>query len=371
MRLSITNVLRYLEDNRLINLDPNSQPKVKRLPGKNFVACIESPRSKSLIVKQSPLIQHVMSSGDLSREATLYSYLSITSSVAFNKYTTPSLIKYDSAHDILVLEYVENSEDIESYHQRSQSFSPDMARGIATLLVDIHVASAMKPRNYLALQDSAGKSYSTVFNYHITPHEYAMSSPGTQRLLSIVQSDRQLTDALDDLRREWRQVCLVHGDFRFSNILYIFSDHDAVKLNYKIIDWEYWSWGDPAWDVGTVLGEYIRSWAFSIKVADNISIESWFKGSGITFPAIRNAIKCFWETYFSRVHNDEVSYQIQERAIRFAGAYLLGRCASALDVDSHISALVLCVLRVSKALLTNPDNARALLHLRDMRSRFS
>jgi aminoglycoside phosphotransferase (APT) family kinase protein len=73
-------------------------------------------------------------------------------------------------------------------------------------------------------------------------------------LLSQLAVSPKHQQAFRQAQAEWRPVCLVHGDLRWSNALAAGRDEQAAI---KLIDWELASLGDPAWDVGGFLADAI------------------------------------------------------------------------------------------------------------------
>lgn len=53
---------------------------------------------------------------------------------------------------------------------------------------------------------------------------------------------------------KWRASSLIHGDLRWSNVLAAF---DARDSRVWLVDWELACLGDPAWDVGSVIGDLV------------------------------------------------------------------------------------------------------------------
>jgi aminoglycoside phosphotransferase (APT) family kinase protein len=70
-----------------------------------------------------------------------------------------------------------------------------------------------------------------------------MSSPG-------------LRDAFGRAASRWRPSGLIHGDLRWSNVL---AASDGRDSRVWLVDWELACLGDPAWDVGSVIGDLVTA----------------------------------------------------------------------------------------------------------------
>jgi aminoglycoside phosphotransferase (APT) family kinase protein len=80
-------------------------------------------------------------------------------------------------------------------------------------------------------------------------------SAGARDLIRGVQAMPDIRERLEGLRAGWRGAGLVHGDLRWDNVI---ADGAAAV---RLVDWELAGRGDPAWDVGSVLGQLISDWA--------------------------------------------------------------------------------------------------------------
>ena len=365
MRLTEDNILWYLSDRNILN-NGYAEAKVTRLPGRNFAACVQLDSSRAVFVKQS-LIHNPTSEDGLSREAALYRYLGASSSVAEPiKAVTADLFEYDRSQDILVLSYITDSEDMDTHHERTRSYSHKASGEIGKLLALVHMGSYRNQSQYFGLFNEFDGDHLPLFSHRVTPYEFVMQSPSVREFITTIQNDSELSDAIDRVRCEWMRVCLTHGDFRFSNILRPAGDCDSNLSDLLVIDWERCMWGDPAWDVGTLLAEYVRCWAFSIRIEKESNLDAWFGNAEVRFSEISGAVSAFWETYRAQA-GDIIgsSGNFQARAVRYAGMHLLDRCAAALELDGYVSAIVLCVLQISKTFLTKPANAATLLGIKE------
>ncbi len=88
-----------------------------------------------------------------------------------------------------------------------------------------------------------------------------MSAAGLE-LIRIVQRTEGFGELLDGLRATWVPTALIHGDVKWSNVLVV--DAGTPQESIKLIDWESAMVGDPSWDVGSALSQYLSFWLFSI-----------------------------------------------------------------------------------------------------------
>jgi thiamine kinase-like enzyme len=55
---------------------------------------------------------------------------------------------------------------------------------------------------------------------------------------------------------QWENSCLIHGDIKLDNLIYI--ENDVNKL--KIVDWEFAAFGDYRWDAAGLIKEFWKKW---------------------------------------------------------------------------------------------------------------
>jgi hypothetical protein len=65
--------------------------------------------------------------------------------------------------------------------------------------------------------------------------------------------------AAEQVSASWRHESFMHGDVRWDNFL-VGARDDGFDL--RLVDWEFFSVGDPAWDVAAYLAEHVRYWSF-------------------------------------------------------------------------------------------------------------
>jgi aminoglycoside phosphotransferase (APT) family kinase protein len=195
-----------------------------------------SSRNRNIRVSGAPGESYLLKQGlaadsahTLANEAALYRRLR-------DAPWTPALHAYDARRGLLVLEWIEGGADL-----LARPISPTLARALGRALADLH---AIAPDDEELRRDAPW-----VLALHRPPLEaLRYLSAASVELVKLLQRDPPLTAALDDLRETWRCEALVHRDVKRANCV-------AHGGRVALVDWEMAGWGDPAWDVGSVLGE--------------------------------------------------------------------------------------------------------------------
>jgi aminoglycoside phosphotransferase (APT) family kinase protein len=249
-----------------------------------------SSRNRNIRVSGAPGESYLLKQGlaadsahTLANEAALYARLR-------DAPWTPALHAYDAARGLLVLEWIEGGADL-----LARRISPTLARALGRALADLH---AIAPDDEDLRRDAPW-----VLALHRPPLEaLRYLSAASVELVRLLQRDAPLTAALDDLRETWCCEALVHRDVKRANCV-------ANGARVALVDWEMAGWGDPAWDVGSVLGE-----------RHDAAVE-----------------RAFWEAYARARrlrHSDKA--RLLRRARRFAGARIV---QSAFEHTQEVSAL--------------------------------
>jgi thiamine kinase-like enzyme len=99
------------------------------------------------------------------------------------------------------------------------------------------------------------------------------------------------------------------------------------------VDWEFAAWGDPAWDLATLLQSY---WNFWVLWPSRYRIED-------IQPALRAALVGY------------ARHDIADRAVRLAGARMLQTAFERLDKAEQMTAEAVRLMQGSLHILTRPE----------------
>src|SRR5512145_3314322 len=89
-------------------------------------------------------------------------------------------------------------------------------------------------------------------------------SPACLNLNRILQNADGYDACLEELNRSWTATALIHRDVRLKNFLLAAPIPTMRHADVKLIDWELACIGDPRWDIGAALGNYLGLWLESI-----------------------------------------------------------------------------------------------------------
>lgn len=260
----------------------------------------------------------------LEREAAVYWQARTNPSLAPVAELAPRSHAWDPPNAVLILEYL--PEHVELYDLPDR-FAPELAHLAGQAMGTFH--RAMQAEECLSL-------FPAELPWQLSMHEtkeedLADESPGRREFVRAVKKHPEFGQALDQLRADWRPDTVIQGDWKLDNCL-ISPERDRVR----VVDWEFAAWGDPAWDLATLLQSY---WNFWVLWPSRYQIEE-------IRPALRAALAAYARP------------DIAGRAIRFAAARMLQTAFERLDKAEQMTAEAVRLTQASLNILTQPEWAR-------------
>ncbi len=257
----------------------------------------------------------------LEREASVYWQSRTNQSLAPFVELAPRSYAWDPPNSILILEYL--TEHTELY-DLADRFSPDLALLAGKAMRKFH--HAMQLDEYRSLFPA---ELPQALSMHIAREaDLADESAGRRELVRTVRKFPEFARSLDQLTEEWKPSTVIQGDWKRDNCL-IPAGRDRIR----IVDWEFAAWGDPLWDLATLLQSY---WNFWICSPQQYLLEE-----------IQPALRAVFEGY----HLDEIA----GKAIRFAAARMLQTAFERLEKAEQMSAEAVRLVQGSLNILTRPD----------------
>jgi aminoglycoside phosphotransferase (APT) family kinase protein len=194
-------------------------------------------------------------------------------------------------------------------------------------------------------------------------HELLLDlSAGAQDLLARVQASPALCRRLDALRDAGGDDRLVHGDLRWDNCLAVAAPGSRRKTRLLLVDWELSGAGTPAFDVGTVLAEYLRLWVGSIPIVEPDDPGCLVTRARHPLQRMRPALQAFWASYVRACPQPPAL----RRVVELAAVRLLQTAVERAQGLARPSAHVVTLVQLADNMLTTPDAAAvSLLGLRE------
>jgi hypothetical protein len=349
--LGVADVAGYLLDQRL--LDPRAVVHgglcVVDSTRLNRVFIVTAENERCLVLKAGP---------GVAREAAVLERLRLADERGRLAPSLPVLVAHDRAERVLVFESAPEARDLAAHHARGR-FSCALAREVGRALALLH---AVPP---VALDGLARTPHSTWGTHVHRPDLDTLRtlSAAAVELTRIVQGSEELCAELDDLLGSWAEGSVIHGDIRWDNCLALRAG-SSRWTRLQLIDWELCEAGDPAYDIGAFLGEYLRAWLQSIPIADPRDAGRLLAHARLPLERMRPALRAFWAAY--AIHRRATPAELRatlSRSTRYAAVRLLMAALEEAQGLSELRSSVLQLLPLSQNILRRPGETAELLGL--------
>jgi Ser/Thr protein kinase RdoA (MazF antagonist) len=271
----------------------------------------------------------------IEREAAVYWQAKTNPALAPVAALAPECHAWDPANAILILEYLPAHTDLFDLTDR---FDPAIASIAGKAMGCFH--RAMRDEKHREQFPAEIPWY--VSMHDIDPDDLKDESAGRKELLGAVRKYSQFGTALERARVEWRAETVIQGDWKLGNCLI-----PAARDRLRLVDWEFACWGDPVWDLATLLQSYWNFWVLS---------PSQYRIEDIQ-PALRAVLEGYAQP------------GVSQKAIRFAGVRMLQTAWECLDKADRMTADAVRLMQASLNILTRPEWAAEQLlgqHLQGM-----
>ena len=171
--------------------------------------------------------------------------------------------------------------------------------------------------------------------------------------------------AIAELGESFCADCLTHNDLKLNNIL-VPDDWQQVKegkdldidniVQLRLIDWERCGWGDPAFDLGSLISSYLVIWLNSLVVGKSIAIEEALRMAMTPLEELQPSMTALIRSYLAgfpeilKYHPDFL-----RRVLQFAGLSLIVKIQAILQHQKSFNNTGICMLQVAKTLLCHPE----------------
>ena len=311
----------------------------------------------SLLVKQATDPESLQT---LHREARIYQLIQQESAYSAIRQHVAYLRHFDEVNGILILELLQG-EDLERYHAQGY-FSLILARQTGKAIARLHGFGCANAswRSETATQLPWAFSIGSP-----RLSEFMAMSPAATDVVKLVQREG-FTEFLARAAIDWTASTPVHGDIKWANLIAHPGPGKKRLTQIKIVDWEYASFGDPAWDIAGVFASYLAYWILGMSISANTSASEWDTSSRYPLGRMQPAILAFWKTYAGQsARTGSNQANLLARSAVYLGVRLLQSAIEYSGAQVRIVPQVGCMLQVARNILARPEVA--LVHLLGIR----
>jgi hypothetical protein len=357
MYLTASNLFYYLRDVGLASSSDilDGDYGLSEIGRRNRNFRVTGAGGKAIFVKQVPA---VMPETMLSfmREAAFAQLAAEAAPGSALRHVGATLRRYDPRAHVLVYDAIEANECLTEYAQRRGAMPEGIARNLALVLASIHLETMQ--HGALARVSQAFSGEAPWIFIISTDAETVMPnmSAGVRQVVGLLRQTPELSGSLTELGRQWRRLCLMHGDMKADNVLIALRPDGGREL--KLIDWELSNLGDPLWDAACALCLFLQPWLFSVRVDGTVPTAGSIPGDAQALAAAKRNAGLFWTTYLERMRpalpaDDDATLRVG----RLAAARLVLLVFELLPNATTVSPHAMLALQLARYFFVDPSNA--------------
>jgi hypothetical protein len=276
----------------------------------------------------------------------------------------PEILHFDPENSILVVKFLADHNDLSAYYEVERKFDPIVARAIGKLLGTLHGRTFEREEYYQFLGSKATEENSNsaigIINRlsRIGPGVFAMMPRECLQFFKLYQRFPSLPQAIEELGQSIQNSCLIHNDLKLNNfLLHQEWKHPESKI-IRLIDWERVTWGDPAFDLGCIVGSYLELWLEGLVISNSLSINESLQLATTPLELLQPSLFALIAAYlqeFPAILAARSDYL--DRVVQFAGLSLVQRIEIIIEDDRIFGNQGIIMLQVAKQLLCSPQAA--------------
>jgi serine/threonine protein kinase len=383
--LDISNVFEYLHNLKYCNSTDRDTSIVTVIPAKNFNLLINFIDGRNLLIKQEIHNNQKQTEGEFQLAWQIHQLMQNFPDLKQKIGDfLPEILYFDAENSILIVKYLVDYSDLEQYYSTEHKFPVEVARSIGHLLATIHSQTFQQPayqrffdptdvEQQLATQTNKNRlasSHSVIDLIdrltRVTPQIFQVTPPECLQFFRLYQRFPALSAAIIDLGKSITPSCLVHHDLKVDNILIDLNWTQPGSTVIKLIDWERAQWGDPAFDLGCLIGSYLEIWLDGLAIGNSLSINESLQLATTPLELLQPSLFGMVHSYlagFPAITTARPDYL--SRAIQFAGLALVQRVEGSIYVKRTFDNRSIVIMQVAKQLICTPQAAMKTLFGRD------
>jgi hypothetical protein len=367
--LSSQNIFEYLERHSIYTQARECSEEIERKVARNFNLLLSLPDGQTIIAKQECCGPAGKTAGSFLNEWRIQEFLQKFRALNHLQAFIPQVLHFDAENSIIISKYLNNHCDLIDFYTQKNIFSTSIAAAIGTTIAAFHRAT-FDHQEYCNFfwqgrEDApvnGGIPHIIRKFDRITPEVFGQVPSDGLKFFALYQRYASLREAIAELTDTINPRCLTHNDLKLNNILLhndwqqILEEKPSRCSIVRIIDWERCSWGDPAFDIGMLIGSYLLLWLKSLVVSKSIDIENSLRMAVTPLEQVQPSVAGLVSAYFANFPEilDYCPYFLK-RAVQFSGLALILHIQATLQNRKTFGNTEICILQVAKGLLCNPN----------------
>jgi serine/threonine protein kinase len=372
--LSSENVLDYLVKHDLFQIPDKALAQIEAKEYKNFNLVVTLATGESLLVKQERFHTEKNRLCEFWREQKIYELFQQNAEISNLWAMTSEVVYFDPDNFIIVLRYFNDYCNLSQFYaeQQPQIFPVAIAHSLGQTLATVHrnTWGQASHQSFLAQAEPSGGDIASPPGFlrgleRFGPGIFSKISADGLDFWRLYQRYDSLHQAVAETAESYRSNCLIHSDLEFRNILVkadggdtVSADASLENASVKLIDWEFFRWGDPAYDLGIVLSSYLGLWLESLVVSKAIPLQTALKLATTPLELLQPSMTALVQSYisaFPAILDHQPNFL--NRVIQFTGLVLVKQIQNRLERLNPFDNTSICTLQVAKMLLCSPEQS--------------
>jgi Phosphotransferase enzyme family len=365
--LSSQNVFDYLRDQEIYPESDHNRPNIEPKPAKNFNLLLSFSDRHKLLIKQERINTTGKTAGEFLREWRFHQLLEQFSELHSLRSQVSEVLHFNQHDSVIVFNYLDDYNDLADFYAKGKTFPIEIVAATGTTLGSLHQATfnCQKYQDFMA--EYCHKRFADRPSYEMrsldrfTPEIFGQIPADALKFFILYQRYESLGSAIAELIASAKPCCIIHNDLKLSNILVHQDwDYDQIHRNniIRLIDWERSTWGDPAYDLGSLIASYLHIWLSSLVMSKSMTIDESLRLATIPLEQLQPSIIALIESYLNSFPQIIGYYpNFLSRIIQFAGLALIEQIQSAIQYQKSFGNAGICTLQVAKSLLCRPEQS--------------
>ena len=362
--LNSDNVVNYLVKQQICSDDKQLDHTVLPKEFKNFNLIVNFANDANYLVKQERFDDRGEGTGYLRYEWILKQFFDRFPSLQSLQSYVSEPIYFDAENAIVVHNYLPNHISIFDFYSSDRSYPQEIAATIGAKLGRIHSLTFGKLEYQEYLSEHIGSRGSGEPSNllrgleKINPEIFGNICSEGLEFFKLYQRFPSLHQAVASLYDSYRASCLIHNDIKFTN--YIIPQENTLENcdRLKLIDWEFFRWGDPALDLGTLVAQYLQLWLGSVYIDRDTDLNVSLSLASCPLEKIQPSLKVVIQNYlanFPQILSFDPDYL--NKVVRFAGLSSIKHLQHNIEKHLPFNNSSICTLQVAKSLLCHPEQS--------------
>ncbi|MDF5734034.1 MAG: phosphotransferase [Rhizonema sp. PD38] len=359
------NVIQYLQTIGVSSSEDDAEyTQLFNSSKKNFNLQVTLAGNRQLLVKQERHIENDGTQQELFKEWVFHQLLQRFPVLGNISAIAPLVTHFDEENSILVRNYLTDYLELASFYHHNSYFPEAIPIALGTTLGVLHRATFNRQeyRNFMATAPQGEfryQFYNPVQGIEsIEPKIFSTVPLEALKFYVLYQRYESLEAAIAELASEWRPCCLTHNDLKFENILVHSRWEQLDNCLVRLIDWEACGWGDPAFDLGSLVASYLKIWLHSLIVDPTIELEESLHLAMTPLEVIQPSMLVLLQSYLNAFPMIlEYRQDFILRVVQFAGLILIHHIQQTIQDRKYFNNTGICMLQIAKTLLTGPQQS--------------